>query len=73
MDAMAGIRKQNVYRVGNRLGYERTHDSTFVGYFEFGNYDGQACVYWAWARTAQQDSIANHWLCSELGMKEARL
>lgn len=69
----AAAKKIHVYREGNNFTFRPGVTSWHVGYFEYGNYDGEPQVYWKWSQFAQQDRHAQTWVTRELRMREELL
>ena len=65
--------RKHAYRNGSKFGYQRSNGCSWLGYFEWREYNGITCWHWVWSLWANQNKTANDWIRGELLSFEAGL
>ena len=59
-------KQQHVWRVESRFVREMPKVGSYVGYFEWREYDERVHVHWTWGQWARRDRYAENWVYVEL-------
>ena len=67
------MRRKHAYRNGSKFSYQRSNGCSWLGYFEYREYDGTIHEHWTWSRWANQDRKAQRWVYNQLMNMQAGL